>query len=196
MCESLRLVATSQHLVPRGPLDLSNSVTSSQITIVRAVQTFHQFLQCHSDPGGQGEKPQWGSACPGLCKASRTLLTDSAIQSYILLSPSRSPHVTRLRPFQPLTTWRRHEKRGDSPVHCPLLHWAKPDGRSYSSPSRAACAGPFWPRREGMSGPPVSATQTLLVIAPLRCLQNPLAPCPLQQQRRKARLSTATGLVC
>lgn len=98
---------------------------------------------------------------------------------------------------QPWPTCWKLERRGDSPARSPLPHWAKPGDHSCSSPSRAACVASFRLLRGGLWGATCATViQALLIIAAPRCLQNRLAPCHLEQQRRKGRLSTATGLVC
>lgn len=47
-----------------------------------------------------------------------------------VLKPTLSQVAHRLRCFEKNTV----KRRGDSPVHSPLLDWAKPDGLSYFSP--------------------------------------------------------------
>lgn len=72
---------------------------------------FHQFAQCHSDPGGQGEKPQWapwrGQTPVTLASVLDTLhgplLTASAIQSFKIARSLQVPHhVTRPKPCRGL----------------------------------------------------------------------------------------------
>lgn len=140
MCWSLRLGVASQPSAPRVPLDLSNLVTSARAPSPgcadkptgeeweKKTSHFHQFVQCHSDPGGQGEKPQWapwrGQTPVTLASALDTLhgplLTASAIQSFKIARSLQVPHhVTRPKPCRvlELAPWPPR-----SLLYCPCKH--------------------------------------------------------------------------